>query len=777
MSWFSVLAQGGSSGRSRRKLYVVLVTASFLGIPVSSFSAENVSGTVKDRSGAVIPSAQVALNADGNTLRTTTNAAGSFSFASVAQSSGEVTVSAAGFSTVAQPWHAGGKPMLIVLPPGPIVQTLDVTATRTAILPTGAEDLELQPSTTILPSEKLEQFGAITVDDKLRQVPGFSLLRRSGSMTANPTSQGVSLRGLGASGASRALALQDGIPINDPFGSWIFWGRVPMASLDEAQIVPGGVSSLYGNQALGGVINLETRSSVLTNFAAEGSWGNNNTPFGSVYGGVRMGEWALSGSLEAFNTNGYIDVPENVRGSVDTPVSSEHGTSQIKVERFLGDHGRMFLTGSLYGENRDNGTPLQINSTTLRNLGFGTDWQSQNAGLFTLRLFGGTENYHQTFSSVAPGRNSEALTNNQYVPVQQMGFIGQWSKAINSKFSLLAGLDGQDVQGWSLETSYVLGKPTANLANGGRQQSLGAFVEGIFQLSNRWALSVSGREDLWSNFDAHSSRTPIGGHTATVYYPARGQNSFDPRGTLSYRINNDVVLYASGYRSFRAPTLNELYRSFRVGNVQTLANPYLVAEHFKGFETGVRASLLHDRLSVNGTFFWGYVTTPIANVTLQVTDALILRQRQNLGEIRAPGFQVGANLHVSEHVNFSASYQFVDSTVISFPANPALVGNQVPLVPRNSVSFQGTWAAPRHFFVALQGRAASNEYDDDQNLFPLGSYFVMSASVTHPIYKGVDIFVAGENITNSNYEIARTPVVNLGQPILVRLGLRWQMPR
>ncbi len=745
--------------------------------PAWCVAQQTVSGVVKDRSGAVIPAAAVSLTTNGTAVQQTTNASGVFSFSAVAVSAGDITVSAAGFATVTQPWRAGEKTLVIVLPPAAIQQTLNVTATRTAILPTGAEDLELQPSTTILAATDLQQFGAITVDDKLRQVPGFSLLRRSGSMTANPTSQGVSLRGLGASGASRALVLRDGIPINDPYGSWIFWGRVPVASLDEAQVVPGGASSLYGDDALGGVINLETRPSVLTNFAAEGSFGNNNTPFGSVFGGVRAGQWAVSGSAEGFNTNGYIDVPASIRGAVDTPVSSEHATGDVKVERFFGDRGRMFLDGSLYGERRDNGTPLQINAATLRELGFGTDWQSQRAGVFTLRLFGGTENYHQTFSSIGPNRNSESLTNDQHVPVQQMGFIGQWSKAINAKFSLLAGLDGQDVQGWSLEESYVLGRPTASLANGGRQQYLGAFVEGIYQLTRRWSLSASGREDLWSNFDASSSRTPVGGKLSKVYYPARGQNSFDPRATVSYRLDNGTVLYASGYRSFRAPTLNELYRSFRVGNVQTLADPYLVAEHFAGFETGVRASLWHNRLNVNGTFFWGYVTTPIANVTLQVTDALILRQRENLGKIRAPGFEVGASLRVTEKINFSAAYQFVDSTVISFPANPALVGNLIPLVPRNNVTFQGTWAAPRRFMVALQGRAASNEYDDDQNLLPLGSYFVLSASVSHPVYKGVDMFVAGENITNSSYEIARTPYVNLGQPILVRVGLRWQKTR
>ena len=104
---------------------------------------------------------------------------------------------------------------------------------------------------------------------------------------------------------------------------------------------------------------------------------------------------------------------------------------------------------------------------------------------------------------------------------------------------------------------------------------------------------------------------------------------------------------------------------------------------------------------------------------------------------------------------------------------PALVGNMVPLVPRNEFAFQGTWAAPKQFFVAIQGRTASNEYDDDQNLLPLGAYFVLSATVSHPLRKGFDIFFQGENLTNDQYNIGRTPVVTLGQPILVRGGLRW----
>ncbi|MDR3749699.1 MAG: TonB-dependent receptor [Acidobacteriota bacterium] len=732
-----------------------------------------VRGTVKDRSGAVVARAQVVLRADGQEFSSVTQADGSFAFSGVDAQSATFIINAAGFATSTTEWKTGRDALIITLAPAPVQQSLDVTATRTAILPTGVDNLESQPDAVVVSSEQLQQWGALAIDDKLRNVAGFSLLRRSGSQTANPTSQGVSLRGLGASGASRALVLADGIPLNDPFGGWIYWARVPQSSLDQVQIVPGGVSALYGNDALGGVINLETRHAVQTDAFVEGSYGNENSPFGSGWGALRAGPWAFVASGEGFRTDGYVAVPQDVRGSVDTPVRSQYGSGNVRVERLFGDQGRMFLNGSLYGEDRHNGTPLQVNDTTIRQLAFGTDWNSSAAGLFTLRLFGGTENYHQTFSSVAADRNSESLTNIQYVPVQQMGLLGQWSKQIASRFTLLAGLDGLDVQGFSNETLYSKGKPTATLSNGGTQQSLGAFLEGIFQITHKWSVTFSGREDLWSNLDAHSSRVPVSGKPTYIAYPDRGQNAFNPRLSTSYSINDRVVVYAAGYRSFRAPTLNELYRSFRVGNVQTLANPYLRAEHFSGAEGGIQGTA-NEHISFHSVLFWGYTTDPVANVTLSSTPQLITRMRDNLGETRAWGFQAGLDLRITSRIALTTTYQYLDSTVVSFPADPTLVGNKVPLVPANEFVFQGTWAAPKQFLVAVQGRTASNEYDDDQNLLPLGAYFVLSATVSHPLPKGFDIFFQGENLTNDQYHIGRTPVVTLGEPILVRGGLRWQ---
>ncbi len=89
------------------------------------------------------------------------------------------------------------------------------------------------------------------------------------------------------------------------------------------------------------------------------------------------------------------------------------------------------------------------------------------------------------------------------------------------------------------------------------------------------------------------------------------------------------------------------------------------------------------------------------------------------------------------------------------------------------VACEALWGAPAS---TLSGTVKDrrNEYDDDQNQLPLGGYFVLSATVSRPLPKGFTIFVSGDNLTNQSYEIARTPVVNLGQPIIGRISHRWQ---
>ena len=422
-----------------------------------------------------------------------------------------------------------------------------------------------------------------------------------------------------------------------------------------------------------------------------------------------------------------------------------------------------------------------MNNNTIRQLAAGADWDAKSNGLLTFRVFGGTENYHQTFSSVALNRDAETLTSNQNVPIYHVGFSGQWTRTFARRHTLVIGADGRDIAGESDELRFTAGLPTSTFDNGGHQHEAGVFIEDVFAISPKWQLSLSGREDFWSNVDGISITTPVSTGIGVItpnstLYPNRSENSFSPRAAISYRPTQRIVLHASAYRAFRAPTLNELYRPFRVGNVLTEANASLTAEHFTGGEMGVEARVWSDRLRIRGAFFDGFIDNPVANVTLSSTPALITRERENLGSTRSTGFELHAEIRLTDTMFFSAGYQYVNAGVTSFPLEPALVGLRVPLVPRHDLTAQ--WGYSHHAYsFAVQGRAESEEFDDDLNQFRLGPYFVLSASASRSFGDRLEVFVAGDNLLNRRYAVAETPTPMLASPILVRGGFRLQLAR
>ena len=129
----------------------------------------------------------------------------------------------------------------------------------------------------MLHSDEIRNSPAVVADDVLRQIPTFSLFRRTSSLSSHPTTQGVSLRGIGPSGVSRTLVLVDGAPFNDPFGGWVYWTRVPLESLDRIEVVDGSSSSLCGNYAMGGVINIVTSRAARRTIELKPQYGNQNS--------------------------------------------------------------------------------------------------------------------------------------------------------------------------------------------------------------------------------------------------------------------------------------------------------------------------------------------------------------------------------------------------------------------------------------------------------------------------------------------------------------------
>jgi outer membrane receptor protein involved in Fe transport len=731
-----------------------------------------VNGTVTDQRNNPVAGAEVALTIGKVSVRQTTEDDGRFALNNVPAGDGMLTVRASGFAPFQRTWsarQADATNLRITLATATVAEQITVTADRA---PSRVSDTAA--SVIVLSPDDIQTTAALALDDALRQVPGFTLFRRSGSRTANPTSQGVSLRGVGASGASRAVVLSDGLPINDPFGGWIYWSRVPRQSVSRIEVVQGGASSLYGTDALGGVISFIPRDVRDSVFSLETSYGNQQTPDVSMFAAGRLFQWSGQIAAEAFHTDGYIPVDEGERGAVDTRAASQHSTLQVGLDRLLADRGRVFARGSLFGESRENGTRLTPNRTYIRQLGLGLDWNSERAGAIVARLFASTQVYDQNFSAIAADRQSELLTRSQRVPAQQIGFTSQWSRVVGLRQTLVAGLDGREVRGASDELAFVAGRLTSAIGAGGRERTIGVFAEDIIRITPRFLLTIGARADRWRNYDAFTTTKPLAtpGPASVTKFTDRIETAFSPRLSLLYKASERVSLFASGYRAFRAPTLNELYRSFRVGNVLTLANQNLRAERLTGGEAGAGVNAIAGRLAVRGTFFWSELTRPIANVTLSVTPALITRQRQNLGRTRSLGVEFETDAHLTRTVMLSGGYQFADATVRRFPANPALEGLLIPQTPRHQLTFQARYDNPSLVTVAIQGRAAGAQFDDDQNQLKLERFFTLDLFASRRLSRNVELFAAFENLTDQRYDIGRTPVLTLGPPLLARAGLR-----
>ncbi|MBI3473396.1 MAG: Plug domain-containing protein, partial [Candidatus Solibacter usitatus] len=234
---------------------------------------------------------------------------------------------------------------------------------RTSITVVESLAAEAPAAVSVINRQQMALTPGVNLDDRLRSVPGFSLFRRSSSVVAHPTTQGVSLRGIGSSGASRSLVLWDGIPVNDAFGGWVYWTRLSPDELERVEISRGASTSIFGDRAMGGAIALFSREPTRRHLFGRYEGGGRNThDLAAGFSNLWAARWAASVEGRAYSTDGYFIVPADRRGAVDTLAGVRFVTAGARAD-YLGGAHRFFLKSDILVEDRKNGTGLQNNST------------------------------------------------------------------------------------------------------------------------------------------------------------------------------------------------------------------------------------------------------------------------------------------------------------------------------------------------------------------------------------------------------------------------------
>ncbi len=624
----------------------------------------------------------------------------------------------------------------------------------------------------VIDAGRLRDSPSLTLDDTLRDVAAFSLFRRSGSLSANPTAQGVSLRNIGPSGASRSLVLLDGIPLNDPFGGWVAWSAVPISSLDRVEIVRGGGSGAWGNSALSGTVQLfsaapETRAGSISAMA-----GDFNLRAGEAALAESIGTGSIALNVATFATDGFYVLDSSQQGPVDRPLASRHQAGRLGWRQPFGDQTVLQVSGRYFQEKRGNGTPLQKNDSESGQVAASLSGTTPAKMSWSAVAYYQEQSFASFFSSVNAARTTETPANDQFDVPATAGGASFTVVAQGDRSSTSGGADLRWVKGETREKFlFSVGQFTRVRRAGGEQCFAGAFLNHDRALAEDWRGSLGLRLDAWSNRAGHRREADLatGAIVRDDHYASHQGLEFSPQLGLVWSHRAGLRLRGSTYQAFRVPTLNEYYRPFRVGTVTTEANAALRRESLTGAELGIEVS--RGPVHLTGTAFANVLRDAVGNVTQTPTS----RVRLNLDRVTVQGLELGGEWRLLPRLRVHADSILSDARVRGAAVRPALEGLRLAQTPKLTLATGIDWQAGGGWEIVSGLRYVSGQFEDDENSLSLAPMATVNLSVTKSVGAHFALSLSVENLTDRRLETGRSSdgIVTRGPPRMARLALRW----
>lgn len=643
-------------------------------------------------------------------------------------------------------------------------QEVVVSATRSE-----ESQRDLPVSTTVITSTQIQQTPVFTVDDLLRSVPGINLPANNSDLLY-PTHNTISMRGLGG---SRTLVLLDGVPLMDPFGGYVRWSEVPIGAVDRVEITRGGAAGLYGNYAMGGVINIITKPLDTTGVTADVSDGTFNTRRANAnMSWSPNDDFGLGVNVSALRTDGFILTPPNLRTPLNIPTGVNSFSTQFQSDYHPSGGGLASLRLNVLNWDQGQGLPLGVNRQNAFTLAGRAEIPLHGPGVISANAFARYEKLNSTNPQILPGSDGmeEFVSSISRIPARDMGGSVQWVTSAGPSLPLItAGLDFRQTQGeYRLREFNSAEELTLLQKSGGHQIFGGLFVEGKVAASPRLDLLGSLRLDYFQNSDGHQVFEP---GTAELF-SNRTYLQLDPRLSAHYRLTSSLALRGAVYRAFRAPDLINLYRTtFFRGNV-TEANPLLTPETLLGADAGLDWEVIGISGQLN--LFWNQIKDETASVVLTVSPNRIT-QPQNVGTTRSRGVEISAKRAFGSW-SARAGYTYTDASLVDNPSDRTLEGDRVPDIPRNFTSGSLMYTHSSGWIAQVQVRATSRRYEDAANKLAQDAVTLWDALISCPINNVIEIYAEGQNLFNREYIGENLSDPRLGAPREFFAGIRTRFP-
>ena len=639
-------------------------------------------------------------------------------------------------------------------------------------------------SVVTIDRDRIADNAANRLESVLADVAGLQQFRRSDSRSANPTSQGISLRGIGGNASSRALLVLDGVPQADPFGGWVPFPAYATDRIGAIRVTRGGGSGYFGPGGLAGTVEIDSAGPAdQPRFAADVAAGSRSSLDASASALLTSGRGFATVSAAYARGDGFVPVVAAQRGAADRPAPYEQASAAIRGVVPVGATTELQANVAAFTDTRERGTAFTHNRSegadaSVRLIGRGP-WGFSALAYLQTRAFA------SQFASLNAARSVATQTLDQYnTPATGVGGRIELVPPVGKGRDLRLGADIRSVEGRTQEAfTYVAGAPTRRRVAGGASRTWGLFADGSLD-AGALTLTLGGRVDRWRITDGLLRETALatGAALTDARFPNRDGTEWTGRAGAAWSPIPAVTLRTAAYRGWRLPTLNELYRPFRVGADATAANAALSPERLSGIDGGVSLAPVPG-LTLGATLFWNRLEDAISNVTAGrgagtfpgvgfVAAGGTYRVRRNLNAIRSTGLEIDARA-VRGPWFAQASWSHVDPRVEASGTAAVLDGLRPAQTPRDLVSGALGWRRDGAA-VSATVRHGARQFEDDANTRALAPATTVDTYLALPITRAIAVELRAENLFDERVEagISGADIVERATPRTLWLGLR-----
>jgi vitamin B12 transporter len=587
-----------------------------------------------------------------------------------------------------------------------------VVATR---LPVAAE--KIGNSVSVLTQKVIEDSQAVVASDLLATLPGVTVIRNGGPGATTA----VRIRG---AETDETLVLIDGVQMNDPSdaaGAFDF-GNLLVGDVSRIEVLRGSQSTLYGSQAIGGVINIITAEP----------------------------EGALAGNLQGeYGSMGSTQIKAGIGGKSDR-LSARVGGSYYRTDG----------VSTFAGGTEDDGFR---NTTIAGRLGYAfTDAVSLDLRAYYADGKSEYDGFPPPFYSFADAAD--------YGKTQQ--FIGY----AGLNFALADGRMQNRIAYQETDTdrdtfSGPLGAPAPSATYKGENQR--AEYQGSWKFSDA-VTAVFGAQHEKSGMHSDSAPDSASVKMDSIYAQVQAEvapgltltagdryddhdtygSHHSPQIAAAWALESGTILRASWGEGFKAPTLYQLYSDYR--------NPDLGPETSKGWDAGVEQRFMDNRASVRATYFQrntrnriGFLNCPDPGNTICSLPAHSpFGYYENTARNKANGVELEGAFAFTDRASLSANYSHTSSQDRS--PGSATYGMQLLRRPKNTANATLNYGWPQNVDTAVAVRYVSSSADNDFNVFPsarvtLADYTLVDLRVSWAVTEQVKLAGRIENLFDKEY--------------------------